>query len=55
MKKPTDETTRRRKLVVNREVITTLTESQLKKVGGGWTAESSCDYSQQKLCVENPI
>jgi hypothetical protein len=54
MKKPTDKTTKLRKLVLRSQTITELTPLQLGKVAGGWTNEWDC-VSQAKICVEEPI
>ena len=54
MKKATDKTIRRRKLVVRREVITELTQHQLQNVVGGWTTVG-CQVSMEKMCADNPI
>jgi hypothetical protein len=42
MQKPTNKTIQRRKLVVQREVISELTRQQLGKVAGGWTQDWPC-------------
>jgi hypothetical protein len=54
MKKSTDKTAQRRKLVVNREAITQLTTPQLAKVAGGWTYDWDC-ASAELRCVNNPM
>jgi hypothetical protein len=56
MKKPTDKTSQRRKLVLRSETITELTRVQLTKVAGGWTWEWPCAVSQQnQLCTHETI
>lgn len=58
MKKPTDKTPQRRKLVLHSETITELTRVQLTKVAGGWTWENwPCGgaSNQDQLCTADTI
>jgi len=57
MKKPTDKTPQRRKLVLHSETITELTRVQLTKVAGGWTWDGwPCGASNQnQLCTAETI
>lgn len=57
MKKPTDKTIQRRKLVLRSEAVTVLTPVQLTKVTGGWTQDWPCGGTsqQQNSCVDETI
>lgn len=56
MKKPANKTIQRRKLVVQREVISELTPLQLGKVVGGWTQDWPCGGASDRniTCAEQP-
>jgi hypothetical protein len=57
MKKATDKTIQRRKLVLRSEAVTVLTPVQLTRVAGGWTQDWPCGgvSQQQNSCVTETV
>jgi hypothetical protein len=57
MKKATDKTARRRKLVLRSEAVIVLTPPQLRKVVGGWSDDWPCGGTSQEkqVCENQPI